>query len=203
MRVSGAGLKLIQTAESLSLKVYYCSAHIATVGWGHALTTPAGQPIDYDVFGRAKADQLAAEAMQRLFGSQTITREQADALLAQDCTTFETAVNKVADAATAQCEFDAMVSFCFNVGAGNFASSAIARLHRAGQRKVGDVSLSGLCAQSKAKADPSTMQIAFARWSNSNGAWTLGLYRRRLAELLVYGGHDVDTSITAAWGFHD
>jgi lysozyme len=203
MRVSDAGLKLIQTAESLSLKPYYCTSHVATIGWGHALTTASGQQIDYDVFGRAKADALTADAMQRLFGRQTITKEEADTLLAKDCLTYENAVNKVIDDKTYQCEFDAMVSFCFNVGVGAFATSAIARLHKAGARKIGDVSLKGLCAQSKAKANPSTMQIAFARWSNSNGAWTLGLYRRRVAELLVYGGHDAEPAIKTAWAFHD
>jgi hypothetical protein len=47
------------------------------------------------------------------------------------------------------------------------------------------------------------MQLAFARWSNVNGKWALGLYRRRLAEIMVYGGTDAKSAIATAWGFHD
>lgn len=202
MQVSSDGLTLVQTAESLQLKVYYCSAHIATIGWGHALTTPTGQEIDYDVFGRAKADQLAAEAMQRMYGRQSITREEADALLTADLARYAQTVNKVVDASTYQCEFDAMVSFCYNVGPGNFLASAVARLHKAGNKHIGTLSLSGLCAQSKAKASPTNMQLAFARWSNANGQWTLGLYRRRVAEIMVYGGTDAKTAVKTAWSFN-
>lgn len=201
MQVSHDGLVLIQTAESFSPTVYYCTANVATVGWGHALTTPAGQQIDSDVFGRAKADALAKEAMQRKFGKQSITRAEADALLTKDLATYVAAVNKVVDATTHQCEFDAMVSFCFNAGVGGFASSAVARLHKAGARKVGTVSMSGLAALSKAKAEPTNIQIAFARWSISNSKWTLGLYRRRLAELLVYGGKKAEDAVKIAWAY--
>lgn len=203
MQISDVGLKLIQAYEGLgdgdprtvNLEPYYCTAHVATVGWGHALTTPTGQVIDYDVFGRAKADQLAKESMQRLFGAQAITRAQADELLRKDVVRYANRVALYCDATTTQAQFDAMVSMCYNVGEANFASSAVARLHKAGQRTVGTVSVSGLAAQSRAKAAPTSIPIAFARWSNSNGQWTLGLYRRRLTELLVYGGHDLGTSL--------
>lgn len=203
MQISETGLRLIQAYEGLgdgdpktvNLEYYYCSAHVATVGWGHALTTPTGQVIDYDVFGRTKADQLARESMQRLCGGTAITRQQADDLLRKDVVRYQNKVAQFCDASTAQCEFDAMVSMCYNIGEAAFASTAVARLHKAGQRKVGNVSVSGLMAQSKAKAAPSTIQIAFSRWSNSNGKWTLGLFRRRLTELLVYGGHDFATAL--------
>lgn len=201
MQVSSEGLTVIQSAESFSPIVYYCSGHIATIGWGHALTTATGQIIDYDIFGKAKADQLAKEAMQRMFGKQTITREEADALLTHDLATYVAAVNKVADDKTFQCEFDAMVSMCFNVGVGAFAASAVARLHKAGNRKVGTLSMSGLAQQSKAKADPTNIQVAFARWSNANGKWTLGLFRRRLAEVMVYGGKAAKEALATAWAF--
>jgi lysozyme len=201
MQISPEGLKLIQSAEKFEPAPYYCSAHVSTVGWGHALTTPGGQAIDYDVFGRAKADELTREAMQRMFGAQTITQEQADALLTQDLGTYVAAVNRVCDETTYQCEFDAMVSFCYNVGPGNFAASAIARLHQAGTREVGNISMSTLAQQSKAKVEPTTIAIAFARWSNANGQWTRGLFRRRLAEMLVYGGHPAAEALEIGWSF--
>lgn len=203
LRTSSAGLKLIETAESFSATPYPDTAQIMTGGYGHALTTPAGQQIKISVFGKAKADQLAAEAMQRIFGAQQITQAQGEAQLALDVASFEAAVNKVADAKSAQCEFDAMLSFTFNCGAANFATSTIRRLYLAGQRTIGDISLSDLCQKSKAKAAPTNMAEAFTAWSNSGGHWTLGIFRRRVAEALLFGGHPVDEAIKTAWAFHD
>lgn len=203
LRTTRAGLKLIETAESFAPKVYYDTAHIASAGYGHALTTPTGQQIDADVFGRAKADQLAAEAMQRMFGAQQITLAQAETQLATDVASFESAVNKAVDAKTAQCEFDAMLSFTFNLGPGNFASSTLRKMYLAGQRTIGDISLSDLCRKSKAHAPVSSVAEAFTAWSNSGGAWTLGVFRRRVAEALVFGGHPVDEALKTAWAFHD
>ncbi|AXQ68680.1 endolysin [Caulobacter phage CcrPW] len=201
MQISAEGLKIIQSAEKFEPKFYYENAHIATVGWGHALTTPAGQLIDYDVFGRPKADQLAREAMQRMFGKQEITVAEADALLTKDLARFVAAVNAVADDKTYQCEFDAMVSMAFNIGTAGFASSAVARLHKAGTRKVGQVSMSALSAAAKNKASPTDIKIAFVRWSNVNGAYSLGLFRRRLAEVMVYGGMKAADALKTAWSF--
>ncbi|USN14221.1 lysozyme [Brevundimonas phage vB_BpoS-Papperlapapp] len=201
MQISSEGLKLIQSTEQFEAEPYYCSAHVSTIGWGHALTTPSGQIIDYDIFGRARADQLTREAMQRMFGKQRITVAEADALLTDDLKRYVAEVNRIADARTYQGEFDAMVSMCFNIGTAGFRSSAVARLHAQGARKVGNISMSGLAAQSKAKAEPVNIQIAFARWSNANGKWALGLYRRRLAELMVYGGHPAAQSLQTAWSY--
>ncbi|UTC29498.1 lysozyme [Brevundimonas phage vB_BpoS-Bambus] len=201
MQISSEGLKLIQSTEQFEAEPYYCSAHVSTIGWGHALTTPTGQIIDYDVFGRPRADQLTREAMQRMFGKQRITVAEADALLTDDLKRYVAEVNRIADARTYQGEFDAMVSMCFNIGTAGFRSSAVARLHAQGARKVGNISMSGLAAQSKAKAEPVNIQIAFARWSNANGKWALGLYRRRLAELMVYGGHPAAQSLQTAWSY--
>jgi GH24 family phage-related lysozyme (muramidase) len=201
MQISPEGLKLIQSAEKFSATVYYENAHIATVGWGHALTTATGQLVDYDVFGRAKADQLAKEAMQRMFGKQSISIAEADALLTKDLASYVGAVNKVVDGKTYQCEFDAMVAMCFNIGVGGFTTSAVARLHKAGNRKVGQVSMSALSTAAKAKANPTDIKIAFVRWCNVNGAYSLGLFRRRLAEIMLYGGMDAATAMKTAWSF--
>lgn len=136
MQISHEGLTLIQSAEKFEPRPYYCSAHVSTVGWGHALTTATGQIIDYDVFGRAKADQLTREAMQRMFGKQEITVAEADALLDLDLDRYEAAVNAVCDEKTYQCEFDAMVSMCFNIGTGGFAGSQVARLIKQGRKHI-------------------------------------------------------------------
>lgn len=198
---SDAGLLLIETAESLKLSPYLDTGRIWTAGWGHALTTPAGQVIDEDVFGATRARALMSDAMQRQFGGQVLNRAQADAQLHKDLVVAEAAVNRICDTHSYQCEFDAMVSFAFNAGVGAFRGSSIARLYAAGSRKVGDVSLKGMADWSKTGASPTDMAQAYAAWSNSGGHWTLGLYHRRIAEALVFGGHDAAESIRLAWAF--
>lgn len=206
MRVSEDGLKLIQAYEGLGdgnpntvlLEPYVCPAHVWTVGWGYALKTPSGQIIDQDVFGKAKAAQLAVEAMQRRFGKQAITAAEADILLREEIGAYERGVEKALGkgvAGTSQHQFDAMVSFAYNLGVGNFDASAVKRLHAAGNRRIGDVSLGDLYRKSVNKADPSSMPVAYVRWSNAQGKWMLGLFRRRLAEMMVYGGHDLATAL--------
>ncbi len=209
MRASPQGLALIQAYEGLGdgdprtvlLEPYLCPAHVWTVGWGHALTTPTGQVIDADIFGSAKARQLASESMQRLFGKPAITRQDADKLLADHIGKYEAAVARLGP--MPQAEFDAMTSLCFNIGVGAFLGSSVARNHASGNRKVGDISMSALCLASKRKAAPVNQPVAFTRWANSNGRWTLGLFRRRLAELMVYGGHPLDAALKTSRGFHD
>lgn len=209
MRVSEDGLLLIQAYEGLGdgdpstvlLEPYLCPAKVWTVGWGHALTTPTGQVIDADIFGPSKARQLAVQAMDRLFRKQAITRADADRLLRDHIGAYEQAVSRLGP--MDQAEFDAMVSLCFNIGAANFRSSSVARNHAAGNRKVGDISMSALCRASKAKAAPTTQPVAFTRWANANNRWMLGLFRRRLAEVMVYGGHPLDAALRTSRSFRD
>lgn len=210
MRLSDSGLRLIQAWEGLGdgdpatvdLEPYICPARVYTVGWGHALKTPTGQIIDVDVFGRERAAKLAAESMQRTFGKPRITKAEALDLVRKDVAEFERAVEKAIGAGNAtQAQFDAMVSFAFNCGVANFTSSTILKLHKANQRVVGDVSMSAVCLQSKAVTPITTIAVAFSRWSKANKQWMLGLFRRRLSEVLVYGGHDGAVAVSAAQGF--
>lgn len=205
MRISDDGLKLIQAWEGIedgdprtaNLEPYICPARVYTVGYGTALTTPTGQLIDVDVFGAARARQLATEAMQRRFGKQAITMAEAHELLREDVQKYERAVEGVMGTGTVQCEFDAMVALCFNIGISAFRNSSVARLHRAGgaNRRVGDISVSALIQRSKGRVATTNIQNAFIAWNKSNGRWMLGLARRRVSELMVYGGHDVDTAL--------
>jgi len=68
---------------------------------------------------------------------------------------------------TTQSQFDAMVSFAYNVGLGNLASSTLLKLHKAGDH-------AGAAAQ-------------FARWNKAAGKVLPGLTRRRTAESQLYG----------------
>jgi|ERR1041385_1966902 lysozyme len=86
-----AGLSLIESFEGLRLNSYQDSVGVWTIGYGHTKGVKAGQ---------------------------TITQQQAQAFLQQDLSTAEAAVNKLGLNLTGN-QFSALVSFTFNVGAGN------------------------------------------------------------------------------------
>lgn len=97
----------------------------------------------------------------------TITVAEADDLLRQDLARFEAAVNRLAPKTT-QPQFDALVSFAFNVGEGNLASSTLLKKHNAGD-------YDGAAAQ-------------FAVWNKAAGKVLPGLVKRRASEARVYKG---------------
>ena len=86
-----AGLDLIESFEGLRLNSYQDSVGVWTIGYGH---TQGVQP------------------------GQTITQQQAQAFLQQDLGVAEAAVNKLGITFTDN-QFAALVSFAFNLGAGN------------------------------------------------------------------------------------
>lgn len=105
------------------------------------------------------------------------TREYADAKFAQDLAAFETGVNLLLDGApTTQGQFDALVSFAYNVGldidddkiAEGLGDSSLLRKHKAG--------------------DYAGAQRAFADWKYNDGKVMNGLVRRRAGEAAIYGG---------------
>jgi lysozyme len=202
MQPSANGLKLIEVFEQLRLSPYLDTSKIYTVGWGHALTTPDGTLIGEKKFGVAGAKKLATEAMQRIFGKQVITAAEADARLATDMATFAAHVSKVCKPDTTQAQFDGMMSFCFNLGGPNFDGSSVVKLHNAGARTVGSISIHDLNDKAKAKASPVNISLAFVRWCNDEGKYSLGLFRRRFAEVLVYSGWDAQKAFDLTQQFH-
>ena len=88
---NAAGLQLIESFEGLRLKSYQDSVGVWTIGYGHTKGVKAGQ---------------------------TITQQQAQAFLQQDLGVAEAAVNKLGLTLTDN-QFAALVSFTFNLGAGN------------------------------------------------------------------------------------
>lgn len=91
-----------------------------------------------------------------------ITKEQAIDFLAADLQSAERAVAGAVKVPLSQNEFDALVSFVFNVGAGAFRSSTLLRLLNVGDRR--------------GAADQ------FPRWNQANGKVMTGLVRRRADE---------------------
>ncbi len=103
MKLSETGKALIKRFEGLRLEPYRDIAGVKTIGYGH--TGP-------DIRG-------------------PITEAEADALLAKDIARFETGVNALAKACT-QGQFDALVSFAFNLGLQALLRSTLLRKHNAG-----------------------------------------------------------------------
>jgi GH24 family phage-related lysozyme (muramidase) len=95
------------------------------------------------------------------------TQQQCDDRLAADLTSFSAGVTSaLGGAATTQCQFDAMVSFSYNVGLGNLKSSTLLKKHKAG--------------------DYPGAALEFPKWNKAAGKVLPGLVRRRAAEAALY-----------------
>lgn len=90
MKLSNNGKKLIKAFEGCKLKAYQDAAGVWTIGYGHTSGVKSGQ---------------------------SITQDQADRYFDSDIVKFEDAVNRYRSVYNwRQTEFDAMVSFAFNIG---------------------------------------------------------------------------------------
>jgi GH24 family phage-related lysozyme (muramidase) len=154
LSLSAAGLDFIATQEGFCAAVYDDAAGVATIGYGHALRPGEDYP-------------------------DGIGRDVALALLRRDAAEAEAAVRRLVTVALTQAEFDALVSFNFNEGAGHFGRSTLLSKLNAGD-------FAGAAAQ-------------FFAWDKIgvNGVATVsaGLARRRRAERAlfrdgVYGAAD-------------
>jgi len=135
LKTGEAGINLIKSHESLSLKAYLCPAGKLTIGWGH---TAGVQP------------------------NEAINEEEAETFLRADLASSEQVVNRVVNVPLTQNQFDALSSFCFNVGNGNFETSTLLKLLNEGKY-----------------ADAAEQ---FLVWNHSNGHVLDGLTKRREAE---------------------
>ena len=146
MRTSPAGRAFIGRHEGLRLTAYRDAAGIWTIGYGH--TAAAGSPVPV--------------------AGMTITAAEADAILGRDLARFEAAVTRLVTVALAQGEFDALVSFTFNVGEGALGRSTLLKKLNAGDR-------AGAAAE-------------FGRWNKAGGRVLAGLTRRRAEERAMFSG---------------
>ena len=108
MKTSSAGIALIKRFEGLELESYQDIAGVWTIGYGH--TGPDAKP------------------------GAVWTETDADAALIRDLELREDAVAHLVTAPLNQNEFDALVSFVFNVGAGAFKGSTALKRLNAGHR---------------------------------------------------------------------
>lgn len=97
-----------------------------------------------------------------------LTEDQADVLLDQDLDRFEHAVNEYVNVELSQCQFEALVSFSFNVGRTAFRNSTL--LKRVNEGDFDDV------------------PNQFRRWVYAGGKKVNGLMNRRESEIALWFG---------------
>jgi lysozyme len=107
MKLSKDGLELIKKSEGFRGRVYLDSAGLATIGYGHKLSSQESFPAG-------------------------ITEAAAIMLLSADVIHAEDAVGRLVKVVLTQGQFDALTDFCFNLGAGRLASSTLLKLLNAG-----------------------------------------------------------------------
>ena len=145
MNYSKNGLHLTENFEGLRLTAYPDPATHGdpwTIGYGHT----------------------GAEVHQGM----TITQEQAEEFLMQDVQKAVQTVNSKVHTYLSQNEFDALVDFVFNCGAGNFAGSTLLKKINAG--------------------DMEGAALEFQKWDKAAGHVMAGLVRRRQAETDLFKG---------------
>ena len=143
MRTSDEGVALIKHFEGCYLNAYLCPAGVWTIGYGHTKGVKEGDVIDQEV---------------------------AEALLIEDLEEFEGYVDKLVEIGLKQNEFDALVSWTFNLGPKNLEESTL--LNRVNYGPLSDV--------------PTQIK----RWNRAGGKVLAGLVKRRAAEAALWEGKD-------------
>ena len=145
-KLGSKGLELIKSFEGLKLKPYLCSAGVPTIGYGNT-------------FYENKAKVTLKDS--------AITEQRAVELLAWSLKGFEQYVDSYCVDTITQNQFDALVSFCYNLGPANLKSSTLLK---------------------KVNANPNdpTIRTEFLKWNKAGGRALAGLTRRRTAEADLY-----------------
>ena len=147
MKTSDKGLALIKQFEGFSAKPYLCPAGVPTIGYG-ATYYPDGRRV-------TMADRPVSEA-------------DATAMLRSMLASYEAGVSRYVQVPLTQGQFDALVSFAYNLGLSALKGSTLLRL-------VNARDYAGAAAQ-------------FGRWNRAGGKVLPGLTRRREAERVMFLG---------------
>lgn len=139
-RLSAAGAQFIADFEGFRQSPYQDAVGFWTIGYGH--THGVGP------------------------GSKRVTKKRALQLLEADAADAATAVRDLVDVRLDRHQFDALVSFVFNLGAGSLAESTLLK-------KLN-------------KGDYAGARHQFARWNHAGGQVLEGLTRRRAAEAALF-----------------
>ena len=141
-----AGIELIKKFEGFMSKPYKCPAGVPTIGYG-ATFYPDGKKVT--------------------MSDKAITEAEGTALLASMLTKFEQYVDSYCVDTITQNQFDALVSFCYNLGPNNLKSSTLLK---------------------KVNLNPNdeTIRAEFMKWTKAGGKTLKGLVTRRTAEADLY-----------------
>lgn len=145
MRTSQKGIDMIKAFEGFKAEPYKCSAGVWTIGYGTTFY-PNG----------VKVGENCPE----------ITRGQAEQYLKFALCKFEAGVEKKVTSQLSQNQFDAVVSFCYNLGLAAFSKSTLLKLINEGKFL--------LAAEE------------FVKWNKAGGKVVDGLTTRRKKERLLF-----------------
>ena len=143
MKTSAEGLSLIKKFEGCELYAYQCSAGVWTIGYGHTKDVEPGMQI---------------------------TKEDADEMLVEELHEYESYINDFVTAPLSQNQYDALVSWVYNLGPANLKASTMLKVLNAGEYEE----------------VPAQMK----RWNKAGGKVLEGLIRRREAESLLFLGKE-------------
>lgn len=144
MQTSEKGIALIKQFEGCKLTAYQDSVGVWTIGYGWT------QPVD----GKP------------IRAGMTIKQETAERLLKTGLVSYESDVSRLVKVGLAQGQFDALVSFTYNLGARSLSTSTLLRKLNAG--------------------DYAGAADEFLRWNQAGGKVLNGLSRRREAERALF-----------------
>ncbi len=143
MYISQEGIDLVKKFEGCKLEAYQCAAGVWTIGYGSTHGVQKG-----DVWSQEKAEIMLIDELEE-YG------------------------NHVSDFVTVplhQCQFDALTSWCFNLGPTNLNESTMLKVLNQGSYEE--------------------VPYQLKRWNKVNGQVNDGLIRRREAEALLFEGKD-------------
>lgn len=144
MQTSDKGIALIKQFEGCKLTAYQDSVGVWTIGYGWT------QPVD----GKP------------IRAGMVIKQEAAERLLKTGLVSYENDVSRLVKVALTQGQFDAVVSFTYNLGARSLSTSTLLRKLNAG--------------------DYAGAADEFLRWNKASGKVLNGLTRRREAERALF-----------------
>lgn len=147
---------MIKHHEGVKATAYRCPARLWTIGVGHVIDpTHARVPF---------ADRLSLELPAGW--NRTLSQDEIDDILRKDLARFEAGVKRLCPGELTQGQFDALVSFAFNVGLGSLQKSTLRMKHNRGDFE--------------GAADE------FLKWCKAGGRVLRGLLNRRKDERELY-----------------
>ena len=142
MKLGIQGLELIKTFEGLELNAYKCAAGVWTIGYGHTKNVQEGMVISEDT---------------------------ANDMLMEELVEYENYVNTLVTVPLSQNQFDALVSWVYNLGSSNFQASTMLKVINAN--------------------DMVNVPAQIMRWNKAGGKVLEGLTKRRQAEADLFCGN--------------